>query len=159
MLPFARSIRAMPAVMPSRSRNQTGDLASILNSLRNQGIGQPTIDNSNFRPRLSTQPAMSYDEAMARNMTRDMKRPEEQAQIDAAIAAGPMEMTGEYRGPSNPFEGRAQLGVAQRIGESDEDYNIRSGLVRDPNRRRSYPFQNILSGLAGVLGASPERMF
>ena len=107
MLPFARSIRAMPAVMPSRSRNETGGLASILNSLRNQGIGQPTIDYS------PTLPAMSYDEAIARSMTRDMKRPEEQAQIDAAIAAGPMEMTGEYRGPSNPFEGRAQLGVAQ----------------------------------------------
>jgi hypothetical protein len=48
----------------------------------------------------------------------------------------------------NPLEGRNQFGVAQRIGESDEDYNIRSGLVRDPNTRPANPFQNILSGLA-----------
>ena len=47
-----------------------------------------------------------------------------------------------------PLEGRAQFGVAQRIGESDEDYYIRSGLVTDPNRRPSNPFLDILSGLA-----------
>jgi len=75
MLPFARSIRAMPAVMPSRSRN------------------------------------------------------------------------------TDPMQNRNQLGVAQRIGESEEDYNIRSGLVNDPNRRPSNPLQDIMSGL----GRTPAR--
>ena len=95
---------------------------------------------------------MTYDQAIARSRQRDMKRPEEQAKIDAAIAAGPMEMTGEVR-PANPFEFSAQLGVAQEIGESDEDYNIRSGLVRDPNKRKSNSFNDILSGL----GRTPAR--
>jgi hypothetical protein len=179
--PFAKSIRAMPAVMPSRSRNETGGLASILNSLRNRGIGQPTIDYSPTLPaQISTAnpasaaasqfmrtgeitrdlpTAMTYDEAIGRNMTRDVKRPEVQAQIDAAIAAGPMQMTGEARRPANPFEGRNQLGVAQRIGESDEDYNIRSGLVRDPNRRPSNPFQDILSGLGRTPARTPANPF
>jgi len=129
MLPFARSIRAMPAVMPSRSRNETGGgLASILNSLRNQGIGRPAFDRLATPSRISEamagptdmrfQPAMSYDQAIARSRQRDMKRPEEQAQIDAAIAAGPMQMTGEARRPANPFEGNEQYQALMEFQQS-----------------------------------------
>ena len=36
--------------------------------------------------------------------------------------------------PTNPQFGVAQLGVAQRNDESDEDYNVRSGLTRAPQQ-------------------------
>lgn len=100
MLPFARSIRAMPAVMPK----------NVL-----------PLDQSDGAAML---PAV---------MPRERRGLGEITQDTRAIG---------------PLEGRAQLGVAQRIGESDEDYYIRSGLVTDPNRRPSNPFQDILSGLA-----------
>jgi hypothetical protein len=47
-----------------------------------------------------------------------MKRPEEQAQIDAAIAAGPMQMTGEARRPANPFEGNEQYQALMEFQQS-----------------------------------------
>ena len=107
MLPFARSIRAMPAVNRAMP-------AVMPNDRIRRGIGEIARDNPFAKS------------------------------IRAESGGRFQDMLSEYRN---------QLGVAQEIGESDEDYNIRSGLVRDPNRRPSNPFQDILSGL----GRTPAR--
>lgn len=111
LLPFARSIRAMPAVMPK------------------EGFPLDLSDGANMLPAVM---------------------PNERRAVMPNERRGLGEITQDTRF-IGPLEGRSQLqfGVVQRIGESDEDYNIRSGLVRDPNRPRpANPFQNILSGLA-----------
>jgi hypothetical protein len=76
MSPFADSIRQQPI-----NASQFG-LGALLERL---SAAQPI----NRITRDLPQAVMTYDQAMSRNMQRDMKLPEEQARIDAAIDAGP----------------------------------------------------------------------
>jgi len=84
MSPYANSIRPQPI---NATQFGLGALLERLNSA--QPINRITRD--------IPQAVMTYDQAMSRNMQQDVKSPQEQARIDAAMARGP-EST---RGPDN----------------------------------------------------------
>jgi hypothetical protein len=65
-------------------------------------------------PRMKTtapQAGMTYENALSRNMQQDVKSPEEQAAIDAAIAGGP-------GGPPVPFTPKPALSASSNFGNA-----------------------------------------
>ena len=97
--PFANSIR-QPTSTFDGSKFGLGGLLEKLKA------AQP----NNRITRDVPQDVMTYDQAMSRNMQQDMKSPEEQARIEAAIAAGPTASRPAQvlAQPANPFEGNEQ---------------------------------------------------
>ena len=101
MSPYADSLRRNPQLP-----QQSGGLGALF---RQMGMGN-LFSPINRITRDLPQAVMTYDQAMSRNMQQDMKSPEEQARIDAAIAAGPTASRPAQilAQPANPFEGNEQ---------------------------------------------------
>jgi len=108
-------------------------------SLMGNSISPEQIrQNQAFRgrgPSMFGQSKMTYNRAMGRKMQQDMKSPEEQAMIDAAIAAGPTDPSMNTSGPAehqsrinaalkarsqpaNPFEGNEQYQALMEYQQS-----------------------------------------
>ena len=106
--PFANSVRATPVQAAARNQG-LGSIAQLLEQLKSAGpqaeagaripTMQPSLAIKEAFPvgDSAVEPTMTYDQAMMRSMQQDMKSPEEQARIDAAIARGPV----STRGPDN----------------------------------------------------------
>jgi len=128
------------------------------------------------------QAVMTYDQAMNRNMQRDMKLPEEQARIDAAIAAGPTASRPAQilAQPANPFEGNEQYQALmdfqkslapnqeqqQRLQELQQafegtgaykDYRINE--LQQQLQQRQNPMMGMGLGGARPYGMDPDRGF
>ncbi len=167
--PFANSIRQQ--VEPfDKSQFGIGALFKRLGAA--QPATQPATNISaldDYFKRKTTVPmnqptAMTYNRAMGRNMQQDVKSPEEQAMIDAAIAAGPtdpsMNTSGpaEYQSrinaalkaraqPANPFEGNDQYQALMEFQQS-----------LAPNQDQQARLQELRSAFEGTGGYKDYRI-
>ena len=125
MSPFADSIRQQP-MQASQVVTPNQGLGQLFRQLGMGNIVGGAI-NAQQNPQPYTritrdlpQAVMTYDQAMSRNMQQDMKSPEEQARINAAIAAGPTASRPAQilAQPANPFEGNEQYQALMEFQQS-----------------------------------------
>ena len=112
MSPFGNSIRPQYSVGAAPQAESLG-LGAFLERLQATDRAQPRGNNPFLGTIPQTRPSaeqMTYDQAMSRNMQQDVKSPEVQARIDAAIEAGPTASRPAQipAQPVNPFEGNEQ---------------------------------------------------
>ena len=143
MSPYADSLRRNPQ-LPRRAAQaatmmpqQSGGLGALF---RQMGMGN-LFSTANRITRDVPQSAMTYDQAMNRNMQQDMKSPEEQARIDAAIAAGPTASRPAQilAQPANPFEGNEQYQALMEFQQS-----------LAPNQEQQQRLQELQSAFEGT---------
>jgi hypothetical protein len=146
MSPFADSIRQQP-MQASQVVTPNQGLGQLFRQLGMGNIVGGAI-NAQQNPQPYTritrdlpQAVMTYDQAMSRNMQQDMKSPEEQARIDAAIAAGPTASRPAQilAQPANPFEGNEQYQALMEFQQS-----------LAPNQEQQQRLQELQSAFEGT---------
>jgi hypothetical protein len=71
-------------------------------------LSDPALEFQSARPTLGVLPEMTYEQALSRQQQRDLKSPEENARIQAALAKGPLDpnagspMQGIFNIPEEP---------------------------------------------------------
>ena len=179
--PFANSVRATPVQAAARNQG-LGSIAQLLQQLKSAGPKaeagaripqmQPSLAIKETFPvgDSAVEPTMTYEQAMTRNMQQDMKSPEEQARIDAAIARGPdntrlpvasIDFVGPRRRPFMPSMGPTMS------NDPAVNYNMGvpalSGLdeykaLRDYQKESRNRLQELQSALRGTQGYKDFRL-
>ncbi len=115
-------------------------------------------------PQINQPTAMTYNRAMGRNMQQDVKSPEEQAMIDAAIAAGP---TGPSMNTSGPAEYQSRINAALKARSQpanpfagNEQYQALMEYQQSlaPNQEQQARLQELRSAFEGTGGYKDYRI-
>jgi hypothetical protein len=178
--PFANSVRATPVQGSVQASAQgLGSIAQLLQQLKSAGPrAEAGARIPQEQPSLgiakAVEPTMTYDQAMSRSMQQDVKSPQENALIEAAIARGPSNM-----GPDNTRLPVASIDFGPRrrpfmpsmgptmSNDPAENYNMGvpalSGLdeykaLRDYQKESRNRLQELQSALRGTQGYKDFRL-
>lgn len=150
--PFANSVRATPVQAAARNQG-LGSIAQLLQQMQSRVPQMPSLAIKEQFPLgdSAVEPTLTYDQAMGRNMQQDMKSPEEQARIDAAIARGPESTRGpdNTRLPVGGFLGRA---AAPNPFEGNEQYQALMEYQQSlaPTQEQQTRLQELRSAFEGT---------